>query len=39
MRNIKAIAVQAYSEGSERRHGVPGQKAGWRGTLGCERGR
>lgn len=35
MRNRKAIAVQAYGEGSKRRHAVPGQKASWRGALGC----
>lgn len=39
MRNVEAIALQAYGEASERRHAVPGQKAGCRGTLGCERGR
>lgn len=39
MRNIKAIAVRAYSKGSKRRRAVPVEKAGWRGMLGCERGR
>lgn len=37
MGNMQAIAVQAYGEGSKRRRGVPGQKAGWRGTVGCKR--
>lgn len=39
MRTIKATAVESYGEGNKRRHGIPGQKAGWRGTLGCGRGR
>lgn len=38
MRKVKAIAVQAYGEGSERRRGVRGQKSGWRGMLGCKGG-
>lgn len=35
MRNVTAI----YDEGSEGKCWVLRQKAGWRGTLGCERGR
>lgn len=36
MGNMQAIAVQAYGEGSKRRHGVPGQKVGWRARLGAK---
>lgn len=38
-RNIKAIAAQTYGDGSEMRGSIPEQKAGWRGTPGCEKGR
>jgi len=35
----KSGCTEAYREGRERRRSIPGEKAGWRGTLGCERGR